>query len=136
MNINEVPQEGNATLAGVRKAVYARAENGQMVAVASQGWEVEEIVTMQAVDALREQADVALASAIAGVSSPLEYWMYEKRMDLGVLAQSTGLWQWRVRRHLQPARFAKLSPKWLSVYADALGITVAQLQSLPVKPLL
>lgn len=133
MNINEVPQEGNATLAGVRKAVYARAENGQLVAVASQGWEVEEIVTMQAVDALREQADVALASAQAGVSSPLEYWMYEKRMDLGVLAQSTGLWQWRVRRHLQPARFAKLSAKLLSVYADALGISVAQLQSLPVK---
>ncbi len=132
MNINEVPQEGNATLAGVRKAVYARDENGQMVAVASQGWEVEEIVTLQAVDALKEQAAVALAAAIAGVSSPLEYWMYEKRMDIGVLAQSTGLWQWSVRRHLQPARFAKLSQKLLNVYADALGISIGQLQSLPV----
>ena len=136
MNINEVPQEGNATLAGVRKAVYARAENGQMVAVASQGWEVEEIVTMQAVDALKEQASVALASARAGVSSPLEYWMYEKRMDVGVLAQSTGLWQWRVRRHLQAESFSKLSPKLLNIYADALGMSIAQLKSLPVEPLI
>ena len=131
MNVHEVPQEGNATLAGVRKAVYARADNGQMVAVASQGWEVEEIVTMQAVDALKEQASVALASATAGVSSPLEYWMYEKRMDISVLAQSTGLWQWRVRRHLQPIGFNKLSQKLLSIYADALGISIDQLKSLP-----
>ena len=131
MKVNEVPQEGNATLAGVRKAVYARADNGQMVTVASQGWEVEEIVTQQAVDALHELADATLARAKAGTSSPLEYWMYAKRMDLLVLAQSTGLWQWRVRRHLQAARFATLTPKLLTIYADALGISIAQLKSLP-----
>ena len=131
MNINEVPQEGNATLAGVRKAVYARAENGQLVTVASQGWEVEEIVTQQAVDALKEQANAALARAKAGLSTPLEYWMYEKRMDITVLAQSTGFWQWSVRRHLQPARFTVLSNKVLGTYADALGISIDQLKSLP-----
>ena len=131
MKVNEVPQEGNATLAGVRKAVYARAEDGQMVTVASQGWEVEEIVTQQAVDALHELADATLVRAKAGASSPLEYWMYAKRMDLLVLAQSTGLWQWRVRRHLQAARFATLTPKLLSIYADALGMSIAQLKSLP-----
>ncbi len=131
MNIHDVPQEGNATLAGVRKAVYARADNGQLVTVASQGWEVEEIVTQQAVNALKEQADAALARARAGLSAPLEYWMYAQRMDLTVLAQSTGLWQWRVRRHLQPARFAKLSIKLLAIYADALGMSLEQLKSLP-----
>ncbi|HWV16395.1 MAG TPA: hypothetical protein VN030_13260 [Cellvibrio sp.] len=131
MDINQVPQEGNATLAGVRKAVYARAADGQIVTIASQGWEVEEIVTQQAVDALKEQAQAALARAKAGQSSALEYWMYEKRMDPVVLAQSTGLWQWRVRRHLQAARFAKLSPKVMGIYADALGLAVEQLKTLP-----
>lgn len=131
MLINDVPQEGNATLSGVRKTVYARDENGQMVPVASRGWEVEEIVTQQAVDCLKEQASAALHCAKAGLSSPLEYWMYERRMDIVVLAQSTGLWQWRVRRHLQPARFAKLSHKLLKLYADALGLHVEQLKSLP-----
>jgi hypothetical protein len=57
--------------------------------------------------------------------------MYEKRMDIAILAQSTGLWQWRVRRHLQPAHFAKLSNKLLEKYAEALGMTVDQLKSLP-----
>lgn len=131
MDIDDVPQEGNATLSGLRKAVVARDENGQMVTVASFGWEVEEIVTQQAVDALKQQASAALTRAKAGLSASLEYWMYENRMDIVVLAQSTGLWQWRVRRHLQPARFARLSDKLLNIYADALGMHIEQLKSLP-----
>jgi len=131
MDINDVPQEGNAALSGLRKAVYARDGNGQMVTVASRGWEVEEIVTQQAVDALKEQASAALIRAKAGQCASLEYWMYEKRMDIVVLAQSTGLWQWRVRRHLQPKRFAKLSDRLLNIYADALGMQIEQLKSLP-----
>ena len=131
MQLDDVPQEGNATLAGVRKAVYAKDENGQLVAVASQGWEVEEIVTQQAVDALKAQADAALLRARAGLAAPLEYWMFAKRMDVVVLSQSTGIWQWRVRRHLQPAKFAKLSQRLLATYADALGMTTEQLRGLP-----
>lgn len=131
MNIDEVPQEGNIALGGGRKAVYAKNDQGQIVTVASSGWEAEEIVTMQAVDALKAQAAEALTRAKAGIASPLEYWMYEKRMDIIVLAQSTGLWQWRVRRHLQPQKFAKLSPKLLGIYAEALGLTIEQLRSLP-----
>ena len=131
MQVNDVPQEGNATLSGVRKAVYAKDENGQIVSVASRGWEVEEIVTQQAVDALKQQADAALLRARAGQASPLECWMFAKRMDVVVLSQSTGIWQWRVRRHLQPARFAQLSNKLLTTYADALGISLEQLRALP-----
>ncbi len=131
MNINEVPQEGNATLGGGRKAVYAKNDQGQIVTVASAGWEAEEIVTLQAVDSLKAQATEALIRAKAGLASPLEYWMYEKRMDVIVLAQSTGIWQWRVRRHLQAQKFAKLSPKLLGIYAEALGLSLEQVQSLP-----
>jgi hypothetical protein len=131
MNIDEVPQEGNITFGGGRKAVYARNKQGQIVTVASAGWEVEEIVTMQAVDILKAQAAEALSRAKAGLASPLEYWMYEKRMDVIVLSQSTGIWRWRVRRHLRPEIFAKLSPKLLDMYADALGLSTEQLQSLP-----
>jgi hypothetical protein len=131
MDIDDVPQEGNVVLSGLRKAVYARDEHGHMVTVASKGWEVEEIVTQQVVDSLKQQASAALARAQTGQSAPLEYWMYERRMDIAILAQSTGLWQWRVRRHLQPARFAKLPNKVLGKYADALGMTIDQLKSLP-----
>lgn len=131
MDIQNVPQEGNKTLGGYRKAVYARNAGGHIVAVASKGWEVEEIVTSQAVEEMRALAETARQNVMDGLSSPLEYWMYARRMDLLLLAQSTGIWRWRIRRHLRPGVFARLSPDLLARYAEALGLTVQQLQHLP-----
>lgn len=131
MDLNSVPQEGNTTLGGHRKAVYARDASGRMVIAASAGWEVEEIVTTHAVESLQAQAEAARARVQAGQSSPLEYWMYARRMDLPLLAQTSGYWQWRVKRHLRPAVFAKLSDRQLQPYAHALGVPVAELRTLP-----
>jgi len=47
------------------------------------------------------------------------------------LAPAAGFWQWRVRRHLKPAVFAKLPRDILSRYAEAMGLTVEQLKALP-----
>jgi hypothetical protein len=131
MDLDAVPQEGNATLGGHRKAVYARDAQGRMVITQSAGWEVEEIVTTQAVDACKQQEDAARERVKAGTASTLEYWMYARRMDLCLLSQTSGIWQWRVKRHLRPDRFATLSPKLLARYAQALGIAPEQLRSLP-----
>ena len=131
MDIDAVPQEGNATLAGHRKLMYARDAEGRSVTIGSRGWEAEEIVTTHAVEALVSQAALARDRVAAGTASPLEYWMYERRMDVALLSQTTGFWQWRVRRHLQPQRFAVLPPKHLARYAEALGLTVAALQRIP-----
>ncbi len=131
MDIDDVPQEGNATLAGIRKAVYARGANNRIVTVASAGWEVEEIVTQQAVDIFSDYAKAARARVKAGDSSPLEYWMYARRMDLATFAQSSGIWRWRIRRHFRPAIFARLSPALLDRYAEALGISRQSLCQLP-----
>ncbi len=124
MDQDAVPQEGNATLGGQRKAMYARATDGRMVLVPSRGWEAEEIVTTQAVDALVALARQARARVLAGTSAPLEYWMYDRRMDVALLAQASGFWQWRVRRHLRPQGFARLSLAQRQRYADALGMPV------------
>ena len=131
MDLDAVPQEGNATLAGHRKLMYARAADGRVVTVASAGWEAEEIVTLHAVDAIDVQADAAYQRARQGLASPLEYWMLKRRMDVPLLAQTSGLWQWRVRRHLRPDRFARLSTALLARYALALGLTETELRSLP-----
>jgi hypothetical protein len=52
-------------------------------------------------------------------------------MDVALLSQTSGFWQWRVRRHLRPEGFAKLSPAALTRYAHALGIAPDQLRTLP-----
>lgn len=131
MEIHEVPQEGNRTLAHHRKAVYARDASGRVVIVPSRGSEVDEAVTLQAVERLEGLADEARSRAVAGQTSALEVWMWTLRMDVPLLAQVTGLWQWRIRRHFRPAVFARLSPRLLARYAEALGITPEQLKTLP-----
>lgn len=127
MRERDVPQEGNATLAGHRKAVYAVADDGRVRLFASRGWEVEEIVTRQALLDLERLAREARERALKGLTSPLEVHMYRARMDLALLSQTTGLWRWRIRRHFSPQVFARLSPALLRRYADALGLSLEAL---------
>jgi hypothetical protein len=131
MDVNEVPQEGNRTMGGYRRAMYARDSDGRIVIVPSLGGEVDETVTLQALERIREQTEEARARVLAGRSSPLEYWMYAQRLDLAQLAQVTGLWQWRIRRHFRPDIFARLPARTLQNYAWVMGITVGQLKKLP-----
>jgi hypothetical protein len=131
VDVNEVPQEGNRTLGSHRKALYAKDADGKMVIVPSRGSEVDETVTMQAVERMHAQAEEARSRALAGQTSPLEYWMYARRMDVALLSQVTGIWQWRIRRQFDPQRFERLAESQLSRYAEALGLTSDQLRALP-----
>ena len=131
MDIAEVPQEGNRTLGHHRKALYAKDANGRMVLVASRGSELDETVTLQAVQRLHTFAEAARLRCLAGQTAPLEVWMWTQRMDLALLSQVTGIWQWRIRRHFRPRNFARLTAALLQRYAQALGLRVEQLQQLP-----
>jgi hypothetical protein len=57
--------------------------------------------------------------------------MCAKRMDVPLLSQVTGFWQWRIRRHFRPDIFSRLPEKHLARYADALGMSIEQLRRLP-----
>src|SRR3954464_12612311 len=124
MRERDVPQQDNATLAGHRKAVYAVGDDGKLKIVPSRGWEVEETVTRQAVEELERLARDAYERARAGQASPLEVHMYRARMDVPLLSQTTGLWRWRVKRHLRPGAFERLPAALKQRYADAMGIPV------------
>jgi hypothetical protein len=126
----DVPQDGNKTLNGARKVVYAVDEKGQYTMVATTGWEVEEIVTGMAVDRYTELAQEALNRVRQGLASPLEYHMFASRLNVATLAQSTGLFQWQVRRHLR-LPVARIKPKTLRLYAEAMGIRPDQLCDIP-----
>ncbi|MGH8441777.1 MAG: hypothetical protein ACRETF_02620 [Nevskiaceae bacterium] len=131
MKKSEVPQDGRPEYGGERRALYAVDEQGHYATVASAGWSVDGIVNQQAVDEYRRLADETLARARAGQASALEFHMYDHRMELETLAEATGLWRWRVRRHLRPGRFAALAPALKQRYADALGVPAELLDRLP-----
>ncbi len=131
MKTEEVPQETAKTYGGVKKLLYAVDDKGEYTGVNSAGWEVETYVTMAAVDEIVRLRNEALERARAGKTSPLEFHMFDRRMELATLAATSGFWTWRVKRHFKPEVFAKLDEKILSRYAECMGITVDQLRSLP-----
>lgn len=133
MKTADIPQDRNPAFAGQRKAVYALDPDGHYATTPSSGWQVEAIITGQAVEEYERLARDALQRARAGTASPLEFHMYSRRMEPPTLAGATGLWRCQVSRHLKPKGFARLSPAVLSKYANALGISIEALVSLPAR---
>ena len=134
MKKDEVPQQNAKAFMGHSKLLYALDESGRYVPAPSNGWEVEEIVLDQAIEEFKRLTTDAWQRAKQGRTSALEYHMYHERMDVVLLAQSTGYFKWRVRRHLRSGAFKKLPTRMRERYADALGIDAARLDVLPEQP--
>ncbi len=131
MKSQDVPQDNISTYASHKKAIYATDDDGRYDIVASTGWSVEEEATKQALLELERQTQDALLRAIDGEVSALYYHMYSKRMDLQVLAESTGFFKWTIRRDFEPKRFQNIKKSRLAQYADALGLSSSELMKLP-----
>jgi hypothetical protein len=132
---DQVPQDAaTTTYGGGRKLLYAVDSDGSYVGVQSSGWETEATATRHALEEISRQTDDAWSRAANGESSPLEYYMYYRRMDLALLAQTSGFWQWRIRRHFVPAVYAGLSDRVLDRYAEVLGINLSALRMLTREP--
>jgi hypothetical protein len=70
----------------------------------------------------------ARARVRRGEASPLEYFMKFRQMDVGLLAGNVGMFKWRVKRHLKPAKFRKLKPALLARYAECLDVSPVELR--------
>jgi hypothetical protein len=128
MKKEEVPQdESNLASANIREVYYALDENGNYTTALSTGWEAKKIALDESIAALEEWIEEARNKVKAGEASPILYFMELNKMDVQVLAGYTGLWTWRVKRHLKPKGFAGLSTKNLQKYAEAFGITLEEL---------
>jgi hypothetical protein len=131
METKLVPQDPSPTYEGQRKLLYAVDEKGEYTGVQSAGWEPETFATLTAVAELDRLRNEAWARASSGQTSALEFHMFDRRMELDTLAATTGIWKWRIRRHFDVRRFARLPQRVLARYADAMGITVERLRSVP-----
>ncbi len=130
----QVPQDNSHTYGGHKKLLYATDAQGDYIGVTSSGWEAETLATDSALEVLAQQQELAWQRARRGETSPLEYYMVYRRMDLSLLAQTSGLFRWRIRRHFRPAIYARLPEKILQRYAEALGIDIQALKNLVQKP--
>lgn len=127
MKIKEIPQDSIKTLGGEKKALYVLDENGRYTTATTTGWEVEEIVLLDALADYDRKAEEARQRVLKNRTSPIEYFMYIRRMDLTTLAQAMGLFKWQVKRHLKPEIFRKLNEPVLQQYADLFRIPIRAL---------
>jgi len=133
MKKQEVPQHPG--LFGGRRAVcYALDEGGGYVLAPTAGWNPVNLANRQAWEALARELVGIHGEARAGRLSPLAYHMARRQMDAALLARYTGLFRWRVRRHLRPAIFARLDRELLARYAEVLQLSVEELCRLPEAP--
>lgn len=132
MKVNEVPQDPKNFKGGdaVTKVVYAVGKDGKYTGVNSAGWEAENEATKQAWDAIDEELAETEQAVKAGKLSPIAYYMKKSLMDIGLLANYMGKWQWQVKRHMKPSVFQKLDTKILARYASVFNITVEELLSI------
>jgi DNA-binding phage protein len=133
MKKEEVPQHGGLT-AGCREVNYAIDADGNYSLELSVGWEAKNTTLRQAWAAIVEQLQQVLEEINAGHKSPLAYHMVKNQMDVALLAQYSGFSRWRVKRHLKPQVFNRLSSRVLAVYAALFRISSDQLQQVPERP--
>ncbi|MCA4791319.1 hypothetical protein HX045_02390 [Myroides odoratimimus] len=134
MKESDVPQDKSSLKENdIKELCYAVNDDGEYVTALSSGWETKTIVQEATLSQIEERVNEARQQVIDGVYSPIVYYMEVNRMDMQTLCAYVSMWKWRVKRHFKPTVFNKLSNTILQKYADAFGITVAELKAFKGK---
>ena len=134
MKKEEVPQDkSNLASGNLKEMVYAVDEKGEYTTTLSTGWDPKTIALDNAIKEIEERVANAKKRVLKNQTSPIEYYMELHKMDVPVLASYVGFWQWRVKRHLKPKVFKKLSEKTLQKYADVFEISLNELKHIDAE---
>lgn len=131
MKVDDVPQENGMIGDYGQEIAYALDDDGQYNLVHSNGWEVKNIVNEQAWDVIFAKINVIHGKVLNNELSPLSFHMAFHQMDISLLAQYVNRAVWRVKRHMKPKVFAKLTPEYYQQYADVFEIDVVTLLQVP-----
>jgi hypothetical protein len=136
MKINEVPQDNEnfKDKSNVHKLMYATRDDGSYTSVNSEGWEVENLATRQAWEAVGEELSATEHKVKSGLLSPIPYFMQKSLMELPVLARYMGKWKWQIKRHFNPEVFRKLNNQVLEKYSSVFEISVEELKNFGKQP--
>lgn len=129
MEIDDIPQDDSKIFRGQKKVIYAT-RNGKFEAGTTTGWQAEEFATEQAVNELNQLTEQARQAVKNGEKSVIYYLMYKNRYDLQTLSQTTGFWQWQIKRHFRPEIFKTLGVNTLERYVGVFGVEIKNLKSI------
>lgn len=86
-----------------------------------------QVIIKQSWDAAEQRLNEVRQKVEAGILSPVSYYMEKRLLEVPMLAAYMEIGAWRVKRHLKPKVFKKLSKTTLKKYADIFGISVEEL---------
>lgn len=128
MKSKDVPQDDANMLQGkFKEPVYSLDENGNYTTVPSVGWDPKNAVMQEAWDIVNEKVELARQNVLSGKLSPIAYYIEKNIMDTGLVAKYMGIRKWKVKRHLVPKNFEKLSNEILNKYAKVFSISKEKL---------
>lgn len=133
MKTEDVPQD-KAILGPWHEIFYALDQNGRYVLAPSAGWDPANVANLQAWEVIADAVAAAIEAVRAGEASPLAFHMARCQMDAGLLAGYAQLSRWRVKRHMRPAGYARLTLELRERYAQIFGVTAEDLDHIPEKP--
>jgi hypothetical protein len=132
MKKEDVPQDDSALGKVTKEVCYATDSTGKYLAELSTGWDIK----ANALDKAWQDIDGRIAAAkqkvLNGEASPLLFFMEYRLMDMKLLADYTGFWQWTIKKHLKPEVFKNLPQDKLQKYAEAFNVSIVDLKSMTV----
>ena len=131
MKIDDVPQDKGMIDGDLTEICYAVDDEGRYVLSSSKGWDPKNIANQQAWEVIREDVERTLVKIRAGKMSPLAYHMARNQMNVGLLSKYVPYSRLRVRWHLRPNVFNRLTPEQLKPYADLFEIELHALKEVP-----
>lgn len=130
MKKEDVPQDkSNLASANFRELCYAVDKDGNYITANSTGWEPKTVALDIANAIIKERAAAAKEQVLAGVASPVVYYMEVCKMDLPTLAAYMNMWQWRVKRHFRSKVFKRLPKRIKRKYAEVFEISMEVLKN-------
>jgi hypothetical protein len=112
-----------------RELLYSYGADGKFEKNVGFHGEADRVTLQQAWDLFNDRIEAARQKVKSGKASPILYYMEKTLVTPMDLSMHAGIMIWRVKRHLKPKVFSRLSGKTLKKYAEAFNITLDQLKN-------
>jgi len=110
-----------------RELLYNYDKDGNFIKDVGYHGEPDRVILQQAWDLFNERIEDARKKVLEGKASPILYYMEKNLLNPMDLSMHAGISLWRVKFHLRPKYFKRLSEKTLNKYAEAFNIPIEQL---------
>ncbi|MBU4262459.1 MAG: hypothetical protein KKC76_11410 [Proteobacteria bacterium] len=119
---------------GQKIVSYSVNRRGEYELIPESVWQPVNVVNQQAWQEIEKKIDLSRQKVLAGQVSCLHYYMTANQMDPALLAQYVGQSRWKVRLHLVPFIFNRLSANTLRIYAELFRISLDDLRTGRLRP--